>query len=161
MHVTERELDFIDEPLLPEQFLTPAYGSRRLWTGERRLLLGVLEEAVRSFFQYRSARGRRGKQLFREVQEWLWSKDRHWLYSFENICMHLRLNPDYLRRGLQRWQQTSARGKSSTAARSNGTIPRARISLRMESGPGIRNANRFPQLGSSTKKAESLTQRGR
>jgi hypothetical protein len=41
MHLTEKELDFIDEPLLPEQFLTPAYESRRLWTGERRLLLEV------------------------------------------------------------------------------------------------------------------------
>src|SRR5713101_6594058 len=63
MRVAERELAFIDETLLPEQFLTPAYESRRIWTGERRLLLGVLEEAVHSFFQYRSARTSRGKQL--------------------------------------------------------------------------------------------------
>src|SRR5262249_1007888 len=151
MHVTERELDFIDEPILLKQFLTPSYGSRRLWTGERRLLLGVLEEAVRSFFRYRSARSRRGKQLFREIQEWLWSKDRHWLYSFESICTHLQLDPDYLRRGLQRWQQTGKGDRSSTITRPNGTSPTTRISLRMGSGPGFRNASRFPPLSSPTK----------
>jgi hypothetical protein len=41
MHLTEKELDFIDEPLLPEQFLTPAYDSRKARTGEQRLLLEV------------------------------------------------------------------------------------------------------------------------
>lgn len=151
MRVAERELAFIDETLLPEQFLTSAYESRRVWTGERRLLLGVLEEAVHSFFQYRSARTSRGKQLFREAQEWLWSNDRRWLYSFENICAHLQLDPDYLRRGLQRWQQTAERSESSTVTRPNGPPPTVRIPFRMGSGPGFRNASRFRPLSSTTK----------
>jgi len=155
MRVAERELAFIDETLLPEQFLTPAYESRRVWTGERRLLLGVLEEAVHSFFQYRSARTSRGKQLFREAQEWLWSNDRRWLYSFENICAHLQLDLDYLRRGLQRWQQTAERSESSTVPRPNGPPPTVRIPFRMGSGPGFRNASRFRPISAPTKAEEA------
>jgi hypothetical protein len=155
MRVAERELAFIDETLLPEQFLTPTYESRRVWTGERRLLLGVLEEAVCVFFQYRSVRTSRGKQLFREAQEWLWSNDRHWLYSFENICDHLHLDPDYLRRGLQRWEQTAERSESSTVTRPNGTPPTMKSSFRKGSSPGFGNASRFPLVSAPTKAEEA------
>ena len=92
------------ERLLPEQFFVPAWESAAVWTGERRLLYAVLQEAVHAFLKYRDARTARGQRLFRETQEWFWSEDCDWLYAFESICQHLQLDPDYIRRGLQRWQ---------------------------------------------------------
>ncbi len=155
LRVAEKELALIDETLLPEQFLPLAYESRRVWTGERRLLLGILEEAVCAFFQYRCVRTNRGKQLFREAQEWLWSNDRHWLYSFANICDHLHLDPDYLRRGLQRWQQAAERSESSTVTHPDGTLPTRKSSFRKGSSPGVRTASRFRSVSAPTKAEEA------
>lgn len=90
------------EILTPDQFVHPARESLAAWTGERRLLLAVLEEAVHTYYKYCQARTRREKQLFGEVQEWFLSQDTHWLYAFENICSHLGFDPDCIRTGLQR-----------------------------------------------------------
>jgi hypothetical protein len=71
------------------------------WSGERKLLLAVLQDAVASFFRYRQDPTTRGKRLFRETHEWFWSTDRQWLCSFESICDNLHLDADYIRRGLK------------------------------------------------------------
>lgn len=104
----EQELLHTEETITPEQFFVPAWQSSVMWTGERRLLLAVIEEAIHSFLKYRDARTIRGQRLFRETQEWFWSPEQDWLYSFESICQHLHLDPDYIRRGLQRWQHPTA-----------------------------------------------------
>ncbi len=96
------------ERLLPEQYFVPAWESAVVWTGERRLLCAVLQEAVHTFLTYRDARTARGQRLFREAQAWFWSEERDKLYAFENICLHLQLDPDYTRRGLQCWQRPVA-----------------------------------------------------
>ena len=93
------------EQLLPEQYFVPAWESAVAWTGERRLLCAVFQEAVHTFLTDRDARTARGQRLFREAQEWFWSEDGDWLYAFKSICLHLHLDPDYIRRGLQRWQR--------------------------------------------------------
>ena len=90
------------EVILPEQFFCSGDESHAAWTGERRLLFAVLEEAVDSFLRYRTATTRRGKRLFHETVEWFWSEDESWLYSFAIICRHLDLDAEYIRGGLQR-----------------------------------------------------------
>lgn len=89
------------EILTPDQFVLPARESRAAWTGERRLLLAVLQDAVYTYGKYCHVRTRQGKRLFDEVQEWMWSRDTHWLYAFESICSYLQLDPDSIRKGLQ------------------------------------------------------------
>ena len=87
--------------LLPEQFFTPARESHERWTGERGLMLAVLEEAVHSYLKYRNSTTRRGRRLFAEAQAWFWSDDQEYLFAFENICTYLQLDPNYVRRGLE------------------------------------------------------------
>lgn len=105
------------------------------WTGSRRLLLGVLQDALRSFFQYRSDHTRQGRLRFTETQAWIWSSEQDWLYSFENICAHLHLDPGYIREGLQRFLQTT-RSTAMTPRRS--TRSSHRRPFRLVSGPGTR-----------------------
>ena len=93
------------EVFLPEQLFVPALESAAVWTGERRLLLAVLQEAVHTFLTYRDVVTQRRQRLFHEVQAWFWSEQSDWLYAFESICSHLHLDPDYIRRGLQRGQR--------------------------------------------------------
>ncbi|MGH7829663.1 MAG: hypothetical protein ACREP8_05750, partial [Candidatus Binatia bacterium] len=77
-------------------------------------------------------KSRRGKQLFDEAEEWIMDKGRDWLFSFENICDVLELNPDYIRVGLLRWKDAQLKDRrngkvySSSAARQ----PRPSISPR-------------------------------
>lgn len=92
-----------EEALTPEQFFPSAIDSAATWSGERQLLLAVLQDAMGSFFRYRQDLSTRGKRLFRETHDWLWSTDRHWLCSFESICEHLHIDADYIRRGLKQY----------------------------------------------------------
>ena len=92
-----------EEVLTPEQFFPSAKDSAIEWSGERKLLLAVLRDAIDSFFRYMRDSTTRGKRLFRETHDWFWSTDRQWLCSFENICDHLHMDADYIRGGLKRY----------------------------------------------------------
>jgi hypothetical protein len=83
---------------------------------ERRLVLAILEEAVRSYQHYAFATNRRGRRLFGETCEWFDSHDNTWIFSFENICYALDLDPDHIREGLTRWRQAQARRRPVPAA---------------------------------------------
>ena len=67
---------------------------------EKALLTAILEDAIHLFQKYRGARDRAGKERFREVDDWFMHEGDHWLFSFENICDLLALDPQYVRRGL-------------------------------------------------------------
>jgi hypothetical protein len=67
---------------------------------EKVLLLAILEDAIHLFQKYRGARDRAGKEHFREVNDWFMHEGNHWLFSFENVCALLALDPAYVRRSL-------------------------------------------------------------
>jgi len=87
--------------ILPEQF-SGVSGKR---TPEHKLALAVLEETFQIFMRHHDAVSRHGRRLFQEASEWFKSKDRSWPYSFENICDFLGLEPEYLRRGINTWEE--------------------------------------------------------
>ncbi len=69
------------------------------------LMLAVLEDGVICFQKYISTRDEKGKKLLSEAEEWvLMEQNGDWLFSFDNICETLGLNPGYIREGLQRWR---------------------------------------------------------
>ena len=72
---------------------------------EQKLMLAVLKDAVTCFQKYFTARDKIGTSLFREAEEWILlpGKD-DWLFSFDNICENLNLDPGYSREGSQRWR---------------------------------------------------------
>jgi mannose-1-phosphate guanylyltransferase len=70
---------------------------------EKRLMLAILDDAVRSFQGLRLARRNRHRRLFNDAKDWLSSTDTGWPFSFERICQVLELDASYLRRGLSQW----------------------------------------------------------
>lgn len=86
-------------------------------TGERRLMLAVLGDAVDCYRRGRRARDAATRLLFAETRAWLESTDHHATFSFEGICDVLDFDADYLRRGL--------RGPAPSTARCNGRARRA------------------------------------
>ncbi|HTM07009.1 MAG TPA: hypothetical protein VL754_01335 [Verrucomicrobiae bacterium] len=63
---------------------------------EKRLLVAVLEEAVKSYRTLMLGGGRR----FAEVNEWIFSDDNQHAFSFRNICDVLGLSPSRVRQSL-------------------------------------------------------------
>ena len=65
-------------------------------------MLAVLQDAVECFQKYVRAQDGKGKTRFREVEDWIMEEDSNEVFSFENICEVLGIDPRYLRRGLLR-----------------------------------------------------------
>ena len=72
---------------------------------EIRLRRGVLEDAVHNYLRYYGNKRIKEQNLLNDLKKWFNSDDVNWPYSFVNICNVLNLEPDYLRRGLARYEK--------------------------------------------------------
>jgi hypothetical protein len=95
---------FQPDVLLPAQFFA-TLRRKQVQEPERRLVIAILEDAVDCYHKHLFARDHKARQLFQDAEEWVFSEDRSWPFSFENICDLLDLNPAYLRRGLRQWKE--------------------------------------------------------
>ena len=77
--------------------------SRAASYAEAALMCAVLEDAIDCFQKQFSRATQRAKHLGREAENWLFSDDPNWLFSFVSICSVLELCPQYIRQGLMRW----------------------------------------------------------
>jgi hypothetical protein len=101
---------FQPDTLMPEQFLDTHRRKTHL-APEIQLMLAVLEDAVACFQKYIFARDGKGREMFREAEEWILAEESDWLFSFDNIADALGLNPRYLREGLMRWKRATLEGR--------------------------------------------------
>jgi hypothetical protein len=95
---------FEPDTLLPIQYFE-AMRKKHLLEGEKRLILSVLEDAVECFMKCIDSPTSKGQRLFRDADEWISLEDKHWVFSFDNVCEMLDINPDYMRRGLRQWKE--------------------------------------------------------
>ena len=94
---------------------------RSIREGEEGLLLAMLEVATEDFQKYVLAKDSRGKELFRDAEEWILSKGTRWFFSFENVCRHLQMDPSYIRRGLMHWKAATIQAAANhTSENGNG-----------------------------------------
>ena len=94
---------FQPEVLLPLQYYETLRRSRQL-ESEKLLMFTVLRDAVENYMRYLNSSTRKGQTRFREAEEWIDRKDKLWLFSFDNVCEALDIDPDYMRRGLHQWK---------------------------------------------------------
>lgn len=92
---TPEPLGGVFEPdiIFPEEYFERRHAD--VVEPEKRLMLAILEDAInrtRSSFHSISI----------EAQRWISNTDRSWLFSFENVCEALDMEPSYIRRGLAR-----------------------------------------------------------
>ena len=88
--------------VLPEQFFNLSLSQEK---GEAALMYAVLEDAVNCFMKQFTESGRPARRLAQEAEEWFFSDDEGWPFSFANVCTVLELDPDYVRKGLQQWSR--------------------------------------------------------
>src|SRR5713226_3550326 len=90
---------FVPDVLTPAQY----YDERRDDSAIRpvkRLMLAVLEDALRCFQNNATATAGRRKRLFMEAEEWLCGNGGEGPFSFETVCETLGVEPKFLRGGL-------------------------------------------------------------
>ncbi len=87
------------DPLLAAQ-LGPWVGRESL-TGEARLALAVVEDAVSTVRLTVGVHAPRARRLATEAWAWIASHDTSHPFAFENLCDHLGLDAAWLRRGLR------------------------------------------------------------
>jgi hypothetical protein len=68
---------------------------------ERALLVALLQDAIHDYRKFKKARDREGRERFHEVEEWINESASDWIFSFENVCELLNLEPEYVRRALE------------------------------------------------------------
>ena len=77
------------------------------------LMIAVLEDALKCYFDYAGAKTRLESKLFNEAEQWFFSEDfsedDEELFSFKSICAFLNMDPDYVRKGLLSFKMGSRR----------------------------------------------------
>ncbi len=118
----EQTMDSLIQPdtLLPAQYLETIRRENHL-DPEKMLMLAVLEDGVICFQKYISTRDEKEKRLLSEAEEWLLMEQNgeDWLFSFDNVCETLSLNPGYIREGLLRWRHHRLRERDQVRPRVN------------------------------------------
>jgi hypothetical protein len=130
-HQAEERLNDLFEPdvLLPIQYFA-ALKRKRFSSGEHRLLIAIMQDAVECFQKHIHARDSKRRQLFIDAESWISSDDYAGTFSFNNVCDLLGMSPEYLRQGLIDWrdrERTRRRGRLLDAVRTSGIRERARI----------------------------------
>ena len=67
---------------------------------EKKLMLAVLDDAIRCLLDNRSARSPDKKKLYDQAAQWITEEGGDWIFSFDNVCEALGFSPDYVRGGL-------------------------------------------------------------
>jgi hypothetical protein len=119
--MTESNLDerfvgvLAPDAMLPSQFFGALHRSASI-SGERRLMVAVLEDALHCYQKYVDADDPRQRQLFAEAEEWIEADDPMWFFAFPNVCHALDLDPGYVREGLHKWRDARRSAAASRAA---------------------------------------------
>jgi hypothetical protein len=84
------------------------YQGRPAETPERRLVAAILRDAVDCYLRDCFTKNRHRKRSFREAEEWFFKSDEYGVFSLENICGVLNIDPGYIRRTLKDFEQQNS-----------------------------------------------------
>jgi hypothetical protein len=101
--------------VLPSQYFDRSGGHRL--TGEQRLMLALLADALNVYQQGVLSRNTRKRLLFVDAERWIAAgpKSRH-AFSFDTVCDALGIDPSLLRRRMLAWKHERRRNLETRAA---------------------------------------------
>lgn len=94
---------FGPEVVLPEQ-IVGGYRDDSYLSGEKALMLAVLEDGIRCFQEHLRNPRLNPRLLSEQAEEWIRADDWNWPFSFNNVCDALGLDPEALRSALLGWK---------------------------------------------------------
>ena len=78
-------------------------------TPEKRLVMAVLRDAIDCYTHDCFTSERHRIRAFRDAETWLFKADGDGVFSLNNICAVLHLDPGYIRRSLRNYEQKHSR----------------------------------------------------
>jgi hypothetical protein len=113
IQLDERAMAIFQPDVLIESQYAATQTRRVHLDAERVLMFAVLRDAVSCFQDNVGSDCKRKQAMHRDAEEWILEKDRSHLFSFENVCEILGLDPEYMRAGLTRWKGAALRGRAA------------------------------------------------
>ena len=95
---------FQPDVVAPMQYMEK-WRYRRGAAPEVMLMFAVLDDAVVCFQKIACASNAHSKALFNDAERWFFDDVGGDLFSFESICEVVGLDPEYIRKSLQRWRE--------------------------------------------------------
>jgi len=93
------------------------YQAKAADTPEKRLVLAILRDAIDCYIHDCFTTDRRRLRTFREAEEWFFKGEEDGVFSLNNVCSILHLDPGYIRRSLRNYERKHFRqGKIQPAA---------------------------------------------
>jgi hypothetical protein len=122
--------------LTPDAMLPAQFHHRPPVSPEERLMLAVLEDAVACFRHGAHTADTQRRRLFMDACLWIFSRERHWPFSFENICETFGLDPGYVRCALAHWARCALTAFPGAAAAPGPTLKMEEVLACMRIGAG-------------------------
>lgn len=95
---------FEPDVVLPSQFLVP--DENGLEGGERKLMAAILSDGIEAYIAQCTSGSLSSRRNRVDASEWVETKDYSYVFSFDNVCECLGIDPEYLRMGLLRYVQS-------------------------------------------------------
>jgi hypothetical protein len=102
---------FGPDSLLPVEFFQ-LMRRKTILEPETKLMLAILADAIDCVRNNLLGRRMKTKRLFNEAAAWIFAVDTEWIFSFDNICEHLALDPMCVRRDLLGWMEKALANRS-------------------------------------------------
>jgi hypothetical protein len=102
----------IPDALTPGQYYDGIRADDTCTRPIKRLMLAVLEDAMRCYQSCPNSSNRAQRRLFVEAEAWLMDRNADGPFAFETVCETLGIDPSCLREGLRRWRLQQLDGQN-------------------------------------------------
>jgi hypothetical protein len=103
----------IPDVLTPSQFHGGVRTQHPQAQAMKRLMLAVLEDALRCLQTYIESRNQVDRKAFAEAETWILDRKAQGPFAFDTICEALEIQPDHLRDGIRQWGTHLSNGPDS------------------------------------------------
>jgi hypothetical protein len=105
---------FAPEIVLPDQ-IHQGYRRDSYLSGEKALMLAVLEDGIRCFQEHLTNPRSNPRLLSKQAEDWIRAVDYEWPFSFNNVCETLGIDPEALREKLLTWKAARLQTAGTTS----------------------------------------------
>ena len=106
LNLAEDAFSTLFEPdvVLPSQFMLP--DEQGVAGGERKLMAAILSDGIEAYIAQCTSTVSLKRRSKADAAEWVDTVDYSYVFSFDNVCECLGIDPNYLRMGLLRYIET-------------------------------------------------------
>jgi hypothetical protein len=121
----------IPDLVTPEQYYDGVRTRHPGTEAIRRLMLAVLEDALRCLQMRANGRRPVERRAMAEAERWIFERGLQGPFTFESVCETLGIHPDHLRDGIRQWRLQLSGVRNSTVPRRDPVLRSGPIQTRL------------------------------